>query len=102
MRQCLECEEYDFEYVYGSVWKCTHCGTLSGELKDLEELQRPKEKKKEVKIKRKLVSYRSVTMTCETCRGEVFVMKYPEENEFKKLQGAWKKHKCKTLTEHFI
>ncbi|OLS19203.1 MAG: hypothetical protein HeimC3_46890 [Candidatus Heimdallarchaeota archaeon LC_3] len=41
MRQCGKCEETDFEQVYGSVWGCKNCQTLSGELKDLEELQTP-------------------------------------------------------------
>ena len=102
MRQCKKCEETDFEFVYGSVWKCKNCKTLSGDIQDLEELKRPIQKEKVVKTKRTLVSFRPVTITCDTCNGEVFVMKYPEEQEFKKLQGAWKKHECKTLTEHYI
>jgi hypothetical protein len=102
MRKCQKCEESDFEFVYGSVWKCKNCGTLSGDMKDLEELKKPIQKKMEEKKKRKLLSYQQTKITCDTCKIEIFFMKYPEEQEFKKLQAAWKKHQCKTVTEHYI
>ena len=59
---------------------------MSGKLKDLEELDRPIQRKKEIKRKRKIIDYRPVTITCDVYKGEVFVIKYPEENEFKKLK----------------
>ncbi|MHA2277920.1 MAG: hypothetical protein ACXAC2_19230 [Candidatus Kariarchaeaceae archaeon] len=99
MRQCQKCEESDFEFVYGSVWKCKNCGTLSGNMKDLEEFKKPIQKKTAEKKKRK--SYQQAKITCDICKTVIFVMKYPEEQEFKKLQAAWKKHQCKTVTEHY-
>ena len=94
MRVCQKCDETNFDHVYGSVWKCSNCGKLSGNLDDLSELKIPiKIGKKEVK-KRSISSYNPVKFRCKNCNMEIIELKWPEENEFRKLQGEWKKHQC--------
>ena len=94
MKVCQKCDETNFDHVYGSVWKCTNCGKLSGNLEDLQELKAPKSNKKIEKQRRSIASYNPVKFRCKECNMEIIELKWPEENEFKELQGEWKKHTC--------
>ena len=101
MRVCQKCDETNFHHIYGSVWKCTNCGNLSGNIEDLSELRSPISKKKN-KQTRPINSYKPVKFRCKECNSEIVELKWPEENEFKKLQGKWKKHTCKNVKRDLL
>ena len=99
MRICKKCESDDFEHVYASVWRCKICGRLDGKLSDLEELKREEPVKSKPKQKR-VKDYRPIIIRCRKCKAEIITIIYPIESEFKKLQGAWKKHRCSIPDEN--
>ena len=91
-RSCSQCEETDFEHVYGAVWRCKACGTLSGNVEELAE--QPGITKEPKQVKRRLNIYEAAAVKCVECRGIVYALRYPTPGEFLKLQEAWKQHHC--------
>src|SRR3989337_2217535 len=54
-RSCSQCEETDFEHVYGAVWRCKACGMLSGNVEELAE--QPSLTNQPKKVRRRLNTY---------------------------------------------
>ena len=87
-RSCSKCEETDFEHVYGAVWRCKACGTLSGNVEELAE--QPGIAKPPKQVRRRLNTYEVARVECVECRGIVYTLRNPTPGEFLKLQKAWR------------